>query len=391
MKILYYNPELNSASGGSTHANEVLLGLRNIQDVSVREYPEIHASSGVKTVLERRSWRSAILAFLPKWLRLAREFWIKDYRGTIPDLQGGASEGWVMFIRANSRLRLLKYLNIRSHFVLVCAEVNAIVGEEVPYWLPFRKAWVKWEIRQLDKADLIMVVSRYLKQRLVDHGVPGEKILVNQNGVNLDHFNRDQVPRTPSDRQAWGIPDQGFVFGYVGGMEPFRKLAEVVRTFGDFAKNHPESHLVMIGKGADFGKVSAARDSLPQTLQERVHLTGAVPYDDVPHAMASFDCAIFPFSNPYGSPQKIFEYLAMGLPVLGPDVPVMTEDFENGRHMLLARQDGSDLIGLFERFISDRETMRSMAECGRDLVISQYTWQENARRLHEFLSSHLPR
>jgi glycosyltransferase involved in cell wall biosynthesis len=235
-----------------------------------------------------------------------------------------------------------------------------------------------------------MVVSNYLKRQLVSGGIDGAKILVNQNGANTNHFNPNKWTRDAELRRLWGVPDGSFVFGYVGGMECFRKLPLVVKIFSDFAHDHPSAHLVMIGSGSDAERIADARLALPAELRQRIHLPGPLPYENAPLAMASFDCAIFPFSNPYGSPQKLFEYLAMELPVLGPEVPAVTEIFKDTYHMRLAIQDGSNLRTLFEEMLQNPGKNRQMAACGRNLVVGHYTWDANARRLYDFLKLHLP-
>lgn len=388
VQIFYYNTNLNSTYGGGTHANEVYHALKRMEDVSVEGYPTTTESSAGGAASGRRSWRSAIAACLPRWLRLAREFWLKDYRQTIPDIQTATGETRVVFIRTNSRLSLLRYLKTQPQFALVCAEVNAIVSEEVPFGLPWRRLWVKWEIRQLKQADLIMVVSSYLKDRLAALGIEEQRILVNQNGANIELFDPGKHHSDSELRQSWGVGPDGFVFGYVGGMETFRRLPEVIAAFAEFASTEPRTHLVIIGQGSDLEKVKKRHSECSPSIRQRIHLAGIIPYTQVPQAMASFDCGIFPYSNPYGSPQKIFEYLAMGLPVLGPDVPVVTEVFEHSKHLRLAKQDGSNLQGLFHQAIQDQDDNRQMAACGQKLIVNHYTWDSNARRLVNFLKSH---
>jgi glycosyltransferase involved in cell wall biosynthesis len=248
---------------------------------------------------------------------------------------------------------------------------------------------VKLEIRQLKRANLIMVVSSYLKQRLVAHGIPEHKILANHNGANVELFDPYRHPKNMELRDSWGVQPSGFLFGYVGGMETFRKLPRVVVSFAEFAESNPLAYLVIFGAGVDFEAVKKTWEALPANIKNKIHLAGLVPYETVAEAMGCFDCAIFPFSNPYGSPQKIFEYMAMGLPVLGPEVPAVTEVFEDRTHLRLAKQDGSNLVSLFKEMMDNPELNQRMAACGRQLVLDQFTWDSNAKRLVQFLQENL--
>ncbi len=75
----------------------------------------------------------------------------------------------------------------------------------------------------------------------------------------------------------------------------------------------------------------------------------------------------------------------MGLPVIGPDVPVVREVFEHGKHLLLAEQVGNDFIDLIREIMDENGKAVIIAENGQHLVRSQYTWQHNAQRLADFL------
>ena len=81
------------------------------------------------------------------------------------------------------------------------------------------------------------------------------------------------------------------------------------------------------------------------------------------------------------SPGKLFEYLAVGLPTIGPDTPAVREVFEDGVHLRLASQDGSDLAWIIEAMKADPAARDQLAQAGRRLVVNEYTWEKNAERV----------
>jgi glycosyltransferase involved in cell wall biosynthesis len=248
------------------------------------------------------------------------------------------------------------------------------------------RLWIKKEINLIDKADSIMVVSEYLKMQLVQSGINPNKIMVNHNGVNPETFAGATTKQRNHARKALNLPDDSFVIGYVGGMEPFRKLPMMIRQIIEMMKNDSSIHFLMAGDGQDQSKINQIIAETRKGIQNRIHYNGTVPYDKIPALISSFDCAIFPYSNPYGSPQKIFEYMAMGIPVIGPNVPVVREIFENGRHLLLANQTGNDFIDLVKEIKDHTDTAHIMADNGCKLITEEFSWQNNARRLTEFIS-----
>ena len=72
--------------------------------------------------------------------------------------------------------------------------------------------------------------------------------------------------------------------------------------------------------------------------------TGALPHAELPAALASADIGVAPFDPVrhaplrlgfYWSPLKIFEYMAVGLPVVAPALPRLRRLVEHGREGLL--------------------------------------------------------
>lgn len=384
MLIVYYNPALSEPYGSGTHAREVFRELKGIGGIDVLGFPAAK-SVGTESLSAPANARVRSSFRAPMWIYLGWKMFLKDYAATLPAFDKLEGSPIVVFIRPNLRIRLLDTLRNQPKVALVCTEVNAIVSDETPEWLPFRKLWAKAEIAMLKRSHRIMVVSTCLKLRLVEHGHNPDHILVNPNGANEELFDPGKFRSPGGLRASWNIPEEAFVFGYVGGMQSFRRLPMVVRIFSEFAISNQDSYLVLIGDGREREVIEAFQSSLPNEIRNRVILLGALPFSHVPAAMSAFDCGIFPFSNDYGSPQKIFEYLAMGLPVIGPKVPGVTEIFGDGEHLCLTEQDGSNLLELFQE-LSDRPPKHEqMAERGRDLVLEKYTWKANAERLCGFI------
>ena len=388
MLIVYYNPALTEPYGSGTHAREALQELRRADGISVIEFPK-EDSGNPEASLEPAITKPRSCLRAPMCIFLGWKMFLKDYTPTLPSFDSLQGLPIVVFIRTNLRIRLIKFIRSQPKVSLVCAEVNAIVTEETPEWLPFRSLWTRIEIGFLSHSHRIMVVSTYLKLRLVEYGHNPDHILVNPNGANTQHFDPTRFRNSGELRESWNIPDHAYIFGYVGGMQTFRNLPEVVRTFSEFASRSPDSYLVLVGGGRDSEKIRKIRASLPIEIGKRVILLGVLPFGQVPAAMSAFDCGIFPFTNPYCSPLKIFEYLAMGLPVIGPKVPGVTEIFEDGAHLRLAEQDGSNLLELFQEFSVRPAGNQQMAERGRSLVLENYTWKANADRLCGFLRQSL--
>jgi len=262
---------------------------------------------------------------------------------------------------------------------VVCLEINSAFFDEAFPGLPLRPFFQKLEVIRFNQADAIVVVSSYLKGYLKRHGVPADKILVNQNGVNVEavkHLGSSRV------RQEHGIPEDAFLLGYIGGMETFRRLPEVVGVIAKLRQaGNADVYLMLVGDGKDMPAVKAAINADCDILQDAVICTGWQEHSEIPEFLAAFDVAIFPFTNDYCSPLKLFEYLAAGLPTIGPDTPAVREVFKDGVHMRLVKQDASNCANAILELKNNPQLRSEFAIKGQKLVSSEYTWENNAERI----------
>jgi len=382
MKILYYNHSFRSEIGGGTHAREVFQSLENLPGIKVVPFPsptigEVSRNSEPK--MSKLSWFPEAVE---RWLR----FWVKPLRGEMGRLGKQLTQTCdVIFFRPNALLRLVPAIKRRFPSIHLCVEINALIHSECLRGVRPRWFWSRMEAMLINRADSVMVVSDYLKKQLVRLGVCEAKILVNPNGVNPKQFGEGARAKRDDSRKELNLPADAFVLGYVGGMEPFRRLPLMVSQVLELMQNDDRIFFVMAGDGVDRAEVDRLLTGAPAELRGRIRFDGAVPYENVPALMSSFDCALFPYSNPYGSPQKLFEYMAMGIPVIGPDVPVVREGFEDQKHLLLADQSGGNFLMLLKRIIEDPKFAGSIARRGQELSLSSFSWHHNATRLIEFL------
>jgi glycosyltransferase involved in cell wall biosynthesis len=213
-------------------------------------------------------------------------------------------------------------------------------------------------------------------------GIEKERILVNPNGVNTKLFNGINKSDRNIVRAELGIPEKAFVLGYMGGMEGFRRLPEMIEAVADLRRSGQDDlYLLIIGNGSHGPLVTQTIQENQDSLDGWVSCLGRQPYEQIPFLMAAFDLAIFPFTNPYCSPLKLFEYLAMGLPTIGPDTPAVRKIFEDGKHLLLVSQSGSDFKEAIVTLKNSPDLRSRIAMNGREKVLNSYTWVQNAKRV----------
>jgi len=118
-------------------------------------------------------------------------------------------------------------------------------------------------------------------------------------------------------RAEVGLPRDGTVFVYQGAMMPGRGVELLLRAFCSL----PELHLLLLGNGPLVPSIidATARNS-------NLHYHPAVPPAEVLKLTAAADVGLCLteaacLSYAYSLPNKLFEYLAAGLPVIVSDLP----------------------------------------------------------------------
>ena len=119
-------------------------------------------------------------------------------------------------------------------------------------------------------------------------------------------------------RDIHEIPDAALLYLYQGALEPGRSVERLLQLFSDLGESR---HLVLMGYGSLQSEVTdvAARLS-------NVHFQPAVPPEQVLSYTVSADVGVCLIENTclsyyYSLPNKLFEYLMTGLPVLINDMP----------------------------------------------------------------------
>jgi len=133
------------------------------------------------------------------------------------------------------------------------------------------------------------------------------------NGVDIDRVDRVLAARSGRSRQ----PDrEGLEVATVGRLIPLKDPATVMEAFVGAAG--PRDRLVVVGDGELAGKLAAA--VLEAGLEDRIHLTGGVPRDEVYRVLdraATFVSA----STVEGLPVSVLEAMACRCPVVLSDIP----------------------------------------------------------------------
>jgi glycosyltransferase involved in cell wall biosynthesis len=170
-----------------------------------------------------------------------------------------------------------------------------------------------------------VAVSPTVAERLERWGVPGQRIEVVPNGIDLDRFRFDPVQRLRT-RQRLGLPEGAYVIGGIGRLAAGKRFDVLIRALAQLPDDY---WLLLVGGGTEENLLR--RTAHDYGVADRVLFTGERPYvpdgtpgPDLPSLTAAMDLLASP------SPEEAFglavvEGLASGLPVLYASCPAIED------------------------------------------------------------------
>ncbi|MFF4539324.1 glycosyltransferase [Streptomyces aureus] len=185
-----------------------------------------------------------------------------------------------------------------------------------------------------------VAVSPTVADRLRRWGVPGPRIAVVPNGVDIARFRFDPGLRELTRRRL-GLPTDAYVVGGVGRLAPGKRFDVLIRALAGLPG---DCRLLLVGGGME--ETALRRAAHDAGVAGRVLFTGerpaaGSPGADLPSLMAAMDVLASP------SPEEAFglavvEALAAGLPVLYASCPAVEDLPPGAGHGALRVEGGAD-------------------------------------------------
>jgi glycosyltransferase involved in cell wall biosynthesis len=231
----------------------------------------------------------------------------------------------------------------------------------------------------LRRAHLIVVVSQALKDRLVEQGFSPEKILANPNGVELTEFDAVKPVATYTEKGK-------LLIGFVGTFAHWHGAEVLCRSVKEVHAKNPNARFVLIGDGVFRAECESiiAKDN----LQNTVAFTGTVDHHTTIGILKSCDVLVSPHvpnadGTPFfGSPTKLFEYMAAGKCIVASDLFQVGEIIrEHDAGITVAPGDVKSLSAGIVKALADSALRARLGKNARKAAETDYTWKANAQRV----------
>ena len=245
------------------------------------------------------------------------------------------------------------------------------------------------ERRVAKAADVVAAISEPAAEMARQVGAPAERVVVVPNGVDVGEVRPDlAVANGNRDLRDHGY---GPLLGWVGTFGPWHGAEVLVRALSLLS---PATRLLMIGEGERRAESAALAESLG--VADRIRWLGALPHGETLARLAACDILVTPtLPLPgvpfFGSPTKLFEYMALGRPIVASRLDQLAEVLEDGRNALLARPgDHVDLAGAIRRVLESLDRGERLGRQARRDVVHRHTWDHRAAAILDRLETTAP-
>ncbi|MBI2839618.1 MAG: glycosyltransferase family 4 protein [Acidobacteria bacterium] len=376
MRVCYLacDVDLGMGHGGATHVREVAENLAALgHDVHVVARCRASGSNPAYHSSSRRVPRQARVL---NWMWLRREL-----RNLRPDV---VIERYYNFGGEGALLK-------RETAVPFVLEVNSPM-------IDYRGSPKEW----LDRLLLFRPLERYRNwigecadlivtplPQILPPGTDPQKVLRLPWGANTDRFQPDG--KKAMIREKLCIPPHAAVALFTGSFRRWHGAETLVRASCDvMQRSGVQLYVMLIGEGPTLGR--AMQYASEHAPAGRIISTGRVAYEEMPAYMEAADFAVAPFDTSahkhlqlgfYWSPLKIFEAMAVGLPVVTIRVPEIVGIVGDGG-LYYDEGDCTALTAAITQAASDAGLREAMGRTARERV-KAFSWRAHCQALSDRL------
>jgi glycosyltransferase involved in cell wall biosynthesis len=234
-------------------------------------------------------------------------------------------------------------------------------------------------------ADHLLVNSPAYVAHIAGKGIPERKVSLIPNGVNPEMYSVNED--AGAIRKRHGL-DGRFVVTYAGALGMANDLSTILRSAARFG-GIPDLVFVFAGAGRERPALEAQAHEMG--LKNVVFL-GALAKSEIPNLLAASDVCIATLKNipmfRKTYPNKVFDYLAAGRPVVLAIDGVIREVVERGQAGIFAPPGDDEAIArAIETFRQDPALRARMGTNGRTFVSKYFNRRDHAMQFRELLAA----
>ena len=231
----------------------------------------------------------------------------------------------------------------------------------------------RWAVKRVDH---VLVMIEESRERLIGMGVDPQNVTIVSNTPPMS-----KVPSHP--REHHGTALRIIYVGFLTRIRGLDVLIRGARAYLDSAGEGESIEVDIIGKGAARDELVALVDQLG--LQGHVRIHGWLEHSEVADLMEKANVGALTYRIcghwNHTIPNKIFDYMAMGLPVLATGVHSTARILKGTESGVVCRdQDPEDLAAKLCE-LRDAKLRQYLGDNGHAAIVSRYNWEVDEDQL----------
>lgn len=234
------------------------------------------------------------------------------------------------------------------------------------------------------RASLVLTINEVFRDFVIRWGADPLRTSVVRAGIDGALFD-PTAHRKHEARNRLGLAEDSLVLFFMGWLYNFSGMAEVTRDV--LASTDERVRLIVVGEGDLSGVLSRLVSGSPNA--HRVRLLGQMPHSQLPAVIAAADVCLLPAyrDEPIMQsivPIKLYEYMAMGKPVIATRLPGVKREFGEDNGMVYV--DGPEGVVATARALHETGAMQSLGVLARRHV-EENTWERIAEQFEHELEA----
>ncbi len=272
--------------------------------------------------------------------------------------------------------------------------------------LVYEDVFIAAEDAAFRQATMINVVSQVVRDSLVERGVDPDKILVNPNGADPDAYQPMAAPAKAALRAELGFGQDDCVIGFTGTFGGWHGIDVLAEAIPLICAGNSKATFLLIGDGTHKHLVDTA--VVQHRLEGRVKSMGRVSQVDGARLLGACDLYVSPHNSHmvdskfFGSPTKLFEYMAMGGGIVGSDLEQLGEvlspalrvgDFArpglavtSERAVLCTPGDVQEFTAAVLALVARPDIAAALGRNARQAVFDHFSWRRHVQNIWRFLA-----
>jgi glycosyltransferase involved in cell wall biosynthesis len=237
----------------------------------------------------------------------------------------------------------------------------------------------------LPRYEAVVCVSPDLHEHGLACGVPAERCVLIENGIDLSQYVRRLT--SGDAKRRLGLAPGRLVLGAVGRLSPEKGFDRLIRSAQHLLHQGRDVELVIAGDGDDRPRLEGLIDELG--VGDRVHLLGFCA--DPRPVYEALDVFVLS-SLREGLPNVLLEAMALDVPVVATriaGIPRLIQDGDNG--VLVAADDSEPLTRALASLLGDADRRTQLGRAGRRTVEERYSFARRMQKIAELYDRLLDR